>query len=296
MNLTWTYTNQSPALIKDFLKEQGVSRGLLARAKQEGSITVNGTEQIVLYALQFGDELTVCFPDEGSHPKIATSNQPIAILYEDEHFLAVNKPAGVASIPSNLHPVDTMANRVKGYFEKIQPNNCIPHLVTRLDRDTTGVMLFAKHRLAHAWLDKLLRAKQVKKTYQAIVQNSSQIQKYGMIDYPIGRTSDSIITRCVTPTGKVALTEYWLEKEMDDSALVRIRLHTGRTHQIRVHFEAIGATLIGDGLYGGRVEPPLERQALHCRSITFIHPVTAKEIVIQSPLPQDMCEWLEIHS
>ena len=296
MNLTWTYTNQSPALIKDFLKEQGVSRGLLARAKQEGSITVNGTEQIVLYALQFGDELTVCFPDEGSHPKIATSNQPIAILYEDEHFLAVNKPAGVASIPSNLHPIDTMANRVKGYFEKIQPNNCIPHLVTRLDRDTTGVMLFAKHRLAHAWLDKLLRAKQVKKTYQAIVQNGSQLQPHGMIDYPIGRTSDSIITRCVTPAGKLALTEYWLEKEMNDSVLVRIRLHTGRTHQIRVHFEAIGATLIGDGLYGGRVEYPLERQALHCYSITFIHPVTSKEIVIQSSLPQDMCEWLEIHS
>ena len=219
----------------------------------------------------------------------------LTFLYEDEYLLIINKPVGTASIPSKLHPDHSMANRVKGYYKRRGYADQITHVVTRLDRDTTGVMMFAKHRVVHAWMDQALREKTIQKKYLALVHDTSTLEEHGFIDAPIGRNEGSIINRCVSEDGKPSLTEYWKKDTLDGAELVEILLHTGRTHQIRVHFSWLGAPLVGDDLYGGLKDELLDRQALHCHSLTFIHPMTKKELIIEAPLPKDMSQWVEAH-
>lgn len=280
-------------MMRSFLQEKGITKTFLAHVKRQGKLLINGREEIVLKDLHPGDVLTMVIPPEGEHETVVPSTIPLDILYEDDYFLIINKPAATASIPSQLHPDQSMANRVKGYYLSQRTSDCVTHVVTRLDRDTTGVMMFAKHRVVHAWMDQALRQKTIEKTYRAIITKSSQILEHGLIDAPIGRTADSIINRCVTPEGKPSLTEYWLEEVYESSELVKIRLHTGRTHQIRVHFSYMGAPLLGDDLYGGEKIMPLVRQALHCSSLSFTHPMTNKRLTIEAPLPADMQQWIE---
>ena len=231
-------------------------------------------------------------PPEGEHETVVPSHIPLDILFEDDYLLIVNKPQGTASIPSQLHPDQSMANRVKGYLQSTRTQDCVTHVVTRLDRDTTGVMMFAKHRVVHAWMDQALRNKTIQKTYHAIVSKQDVLKEHDLIDAPIGRTDDSIINRCVRPDGKPSLTEYWLEETYQHSQLVKIRLHTGRTHQIRVHFSWLGCPLLGDDLYGGEKSEPLVRQALHCSQLDFVHPMTGEKMCVKAPLPTDMAEWI----
>ena len=234
-------------------------------------------------------------PPSGEHETVIPSEVPIDILYEDDYLLIINKPVGTASIPSKLHPDHSMANRVKGYYKRRGYADQITHVVTRLDRDTTGVMMFAKHRVVHAWMDQALRDKTIEKKYLAIVHDTATLEEHGMIDAPIGRHEGSIINRCVSEDGKPSLTEYWKKETLVGANLVEILLHTGRTHQIRVHFSWMGAPLVGDDLYGGVKDEILDRQALHCHSLTFIHPMTKKEITVVAPLPKDMDEWIKAH-
>lgn len=292
MILTWSFSEEQPKMMRTFLQEKGITKTFLAHVKRQGKLLINGREEIVLRYLSPGDVLTMVIPPEGEHETVIPSQIPLDILYEDDYLLIVNKPPQTASIPSQLHPDQSMANRVKGYYLTQRTDDQVTHVVTRLDRDTTGVMMFAKHRVVHAWMDQALRNKTLEKTYVAIVTKSDALQQHGMIDAPIGRTEDSIINRCVTPDGKPSLTEYWVEESYDDSQLVRIRLHTGRTHQIRVHFSWMGSPLIGDDLYGGVKEDPLMRQALHCQSLTFMHPKSGEPITVVAPLPADMAEWV----
>lgn len=294
IDLKWKICIEEPMLVKTFLRQQGISKRLLVQIKQDGYMKQNGKPCIAIDWLQNEDFLEIGIPSEGEHETTLSSEIPIEILFEDDFFLVVNKPYGVASIPSRLHPDLSMANRVKGYYKRQGYENCIPHVVTRLDRDTSGVMLFAKHRLSHAWMDQQLRMKQLKKTYQAILTGTILKESHGWLDFPIGRCEDSIITRCVDSAGKPSLTEYFLEKSFQNSQLVKIQLHTGRTHQIRVHFTHIGAPLMGDDLYGGEVNDMLSRQALHCASIEFIHPLTKVLHHIQAPLPKDMNDWIHL--
>lgn len=155
--------------------------------------------------------------------------------------------------------------------------------------------MFAKHRVVHAWMDQALRDKTIEKKYLAIVHDTAALEDHGMIDAPIGRHEGSIINRCVSEDGKPSLTEYWKKETLVGANLVEILLHTGRTHQIRVHFSWMGAPLVGDDLYGGVKDEILDRQALHCHSLTFIHPMTKKEITVVAPLPKDMDEWIKAH-
>lgn len=291
MIFKWKYENEQLIQVKSFLKQQGISRGLLAQVKfHGGKIEVNGHEVNAVYKLGKNDIVKVTVPDDEGTPNILPSDLPIDIVFEDDHFLIVNKPAGVASIPSNVHPKDTMANRVKGYFIQKQYSNKVIHIVTRLDRDTSGLMFFAKHRYAHALIDQALRDKEVIKKYTAVVSGRLK-QTHGYIDAPIARTSDSIITRRVHESGKAALTEYWVKKEYSDSSLVDIQLHTGRTHQIRVHFSWMGLPLISDTLYGGKENPWIKRQALHCRELTFYHPFLEETVTITAEYPEDFRAW-----
>ncbi|NEW61887.1 RluA family pseudouridine synthase [Granulicatella sp. zg-ZJ] len=291
MYFEWTYEKEVEISLKAFLKAHDISRRLLAKVKfHGGQLLVNGKEETVRYVLKNGDCIRMVIPKEEAQPNVIPVFLPIDILYEDEHVLAVNKPAGVASIPSYLHPKYSMANRVKGYFVQNNNEHQVIHIVTRLDKDTSGVMLFAKHQFAHGQLDKQLRAGQVDKQYIAIAQQSDELFEYGVIDAPIGRVPDSIMTRQVIAdgSGKEARTEYWLYARGYNMSVYKIKLHTGRTHQIRVHFTHKKATLIGDDLYGGRMDTSLQRQALHCEKLVFKHPFSDEIITCHAPMPKDM--------
>lgn len=276
--------------LREFLKAQGISKGLLAKIKfQGGKIFVNGKIENVLYPVAIGDRIKVEIPAEAPHETVFLDDQPLAILYEDAHFLVVDKPANVASIPSQYHPNGTMANRVKNYYVKNHYENQVIHIVTRLDRDTTGIMLLAKHGFAHSLLDQELRQKKVEKIYTAYVSGQvEELAEHGEISGNIARDLTSLLKRTVVSVGgKEALTEYWVEKRNHQFAKVKIQLHTGRTHQIRVHFAHLGCPLVGDELYGGSTES-LTRQGLHCGALTFWHPFKQELLTIESPLPQDL--------
>ncbi|MDE1547966.1 RluA family pseudouridine synthase [Jeotgalibaca caeni] len=290
----WQYDGEQEILLRTFLRNQGFSKRLLAEVKfHGGQMWLNGEEQTVRAWVKKGDFIKVLVPDEGEHETTVPSDVPITILYEDDHFLIVNKPAGVASIPSRQQPNLSMANRVKGYYQRQGYKDQVIHIVTRLDRDTTGNMLFAKNAYTHALMDQQLRAKTVEKIYYAILAETNALpETHGLIDAPIGRTDDSIINRMVREDGKPALTEYWIEEQYPEGDLIRLKLHTGRTHQIRVHLTHAGSPLLGDDLYGGRLDPLIDRQALHCKELSFLHPFTKEVLKIESELPPDFQDWI----
>lgn len=294
MKFNWIYESSEKQQVKTFLRTKGISRGLLAKIKfQGGKIEVNYREENAVHYLKDKDRVDITIPDEKGHETTVPIDIPIDIVYEDEHILVVNKPFGVASIPSRDHPKGTMANRVKGYYVRENYIDQVIHIVTRLDRDTTGLMLFAKHGYAHALLDKELQSKKLHKKYVCLVNGKIAAKTHGTIEAPIGRPEDSIIRRIVHPKGKTALTEYWVKESYDNATLVDVQLHTGRTHQIRVHFAHIGYPLMGDDLYGGEKNQWVKRQALHCCELDFIHPFTQKKITIKSKYPEDISEWLK---
>lgn len=290
MRFTWTFEKEQPQQIKYFLKEKGVSKGLFAKIKfRGGNILVNDEVQNARFYLTNGDNITIEIPAEGEHETVVPDDAGLDIVYEDAHLLIVNKPSGVASIPAQYHPVGTMVNRVKYHYCSQHYEDRVVHVVTRLDRDTSGLMLFARHGFAHARLDQQLRKKQIMKCYQALVSDPrNSLKAHDFICSPIGRDTSSLIKRQVTIEGKEAMTEYWLNKRTKDYSLVDIKLHTGRTHQIRVHFDSLGCPLLGDDLYGGVLDAGVTRQALHCRSLSFQHPFTDEILHFEQPLPEDM--------
>lgn len=286
----WKYDGTEILLLRTFLKKQGISKKLLAKIKfQGGKIYVNNQEKNVLFSLKSHDKVTVVIPDEEGHETLLADDEPLDIVYEDDHLLVINKPAGTASIPAQYHPRGTMANRVKAYYVRQEYANQVVHVVTRLDKDTSGLMLFAKHGFAHAKLDQELRNKTLIKKYQALVSGEiNTLKVHDTINLPIVRDLDSLIKRKTDEAGQIASTEYWLNKRNEQIALVNIQLHTGRTHQIRVHFSAVGCPLLGDDLYGGRMDLGMNRQALHCCALTFKHPFTGKLLAFSLPLASDM--------
>lgn len=273
--------------VKTFLKKHEVSKGLLAKIKfRGGDIRINDVQQNATYLLDIGDKVTIDIPAEEGFETLEAVKRDLQIVYEDDHFLVLDKPSGVASIPSVNHS-NTMANFVKAYYILQDYENQQVHIVTRLDRDTSGLMLFAKHGYAHARLDKQLQKKSIEKRYFALVKGDGVLESEGEIIAPIARDEDSIITRRVAKGGKYAHTSYRIVQSFGNIHLVDIRLHTGRTHQIRVHFSHIGFPLLGDDLYGGSLEDGITRQALHCHSLTFYNAFFEKNIQLESPIPED---------
>lgn len=213
----------------------------------------------------------------------------INVLYEDDFVLVVNKPAGVEIHPSVKGQRGTLANGVAAYFEATsQPVRVRP--LHRLDKETTGPVLFAKNEFAQAVLEKSLREKEIDREYVAISEGVIS-GKSGKIDLPIGQDRHHSTRRRVSETGETALTFYEVAERFAEHTLVRLKLETGRTHQIRVHLSAIGHPIAGDGMYGGH-RTYIDRQALHGEKLSWAHPWTGDRQSVRAPLPDDMAKAL----
>ncbi|WP_071393925.1 RluA family pseudouridine synthase [Bacillus tuaregi] len=285
--LKWEIDNQDAGkMVKKFLKEKCISKTALTDIKFKGGrIDINGKEVNVRYYLQADDHLTVHFPIEEPSTGLRGENIPLNILYEDDYVMVVNKPFEMNTIPSREHPTGSLANALIGYFQKIGLQ-ATTHIVTRLDRNTSGLVLIAKHRHVHHLLSNEQKAGRVKRVYEAFAEGILK-EKTGKIEVPIGRKVNSIIEREVRQDGQYALTHYQVIQSYSRFTWLRLQLETGRTHQIRVHLSFIGHPLVGDELYGGQLNL-MERQALHCWKLIFVHPILGKQLEFTAPLPSDM--------
>ncbi|MCA1059473.1 RluA family pseudouridine synthase [Rossellomorea aquimaris] len=277
-------------LMREFLMDQQISKRTLTSVKFDGgSITINGKEENVRYPLSSGDLLKVSFPVEKPSKTLVAEDIPLSILYEDNDVLVVDKPWGMKTIPTKDEPTGSLANAILGYFE-VKDIMSTVHIVTRLDKDTSGLVLVAKHRHVHHLFSLQQKEREIQRTYEAFAEGELDIS--GMIEERIGRKSDSIIEREVRSDGQFALTHYRVVEQFLDFAHIELRLETGRTHQIRVHMSFIGHPLAGDDLYGGSVKL-IGRQALHCRRLHFFHPIRKSWLSLEVPMPSDMRALLD---
>lgn len=290
-HLEWIIKNEEAGmLVFDFVKAKKISKRALTDIKfNGGDILVNAEHVTVRHKLKEGDVLTVIFPEEERGSGLHADEVPFDFVYEDQHCLVINKPPFVPSIPSREHIRGTLANGLIHYYEK----NNIPstiHIVNRLDKDTSGLMLVAKHRFAHSLFSAQQKNKEIHRFYEAVVHGVIK-QNSGTISSPIGRKKDSIIEREVCIDGQEAVTHYQVVQRLNDKTHVRLVLETGRTHQIRVHMSSIGHPLCGDQLYGGN-ENEIKRQALHSSQLTFWHPLLEKQLKFKAEMPKDMNKLL----
>ena len=254
-----------------------LSASCFKKAKYSGGILLDGTPVTARHILEAGSVLTIVIPDTASDG-IVSADLPINVLYEDEDILAVDKKAGMPVHPSVRHYDDTLANAVMYYYRK----RGVPftfRVLTRLDIDTTGVVLIAKNAAAAG----KFAACSPEKTYFAVTVGCPT-PKAGEINAPIAR-DEGIMKRKIDASGKPSLTRYETLCTENGLSLVRCTPVTGRTHQIRVHLSHIDCPLYGDYLYG--TEIPSERTRLHCSCVSFVHPMTGKDMRIVSPLPDD---------
>lgn len=265
--------------LRNFLRQRGYSLKMLVRLKEEG-LAVNGGFHRLIDPVREGDHIEIRCPAEEKN-LVPNGNLKIDILYEDEDMIVFDKPADILIHPAGRGFDDALGN----YFAYLYPDK-IFRPVGRLDRNTTGLSLTAKHKLSAV---KLQTA--VQKTYFAIVEGEIAA-KSGVIDAPLLRIPGDKIRRKVDEAGQRAITHFTFRKRLRGHSFVEISLETGRTHQIRAHFSYLGHPLAGDSLYGGQTDQ-IKRQALHCGRMEFIHPVTERKMRLTSALPSDMAVLLK---
>ena len=286
--------NSQNATIKYFLKNKGYSSGnLIALKKDPSGILVNSQPAHVNQLLHPGDTLTINIIEETSSEKINPVNLPLDIVYEDEDLMVINKAAGMPIHPSVNNYDTSVANALAWYFEQ-KGSPFIFRCINRLDKDTSGLTIVAKHFVSAGILSEMASTKTItglQREYLAIVRGSLT-PPTGTIDVPIGRKPGSVIERMVDfEKGERAVTHYRLLEEVNGHSLVALKLETGRTHQIRIHMGHIGFPLIGDYLYNPDREF-IGRQALHSHKLQFTHPITGKDMTFTSPVPRDMQDVL----
>lgn len=287
--LNWT-VDEEGILLRTFLQNKSISKRALTDIKFAGGfILVNGAEVNVRHMLKAGDAVRVVFPREAPSDSMKAEQIMLQLLYEDEVLLAIGKPAGMNTIPSREHPDGSLAAGLLGLYEE-RGIAATAHIVTRLDRDTSGIVLAAKNRYTHHLLSEMQKKKRVDRLYDAFAEGVFS-KETGTVDAPIGRCNDSIIKRTVRPDGQMARTGYRVLKQHADFAHIQVKPETGRTHQIRVHMAHIGHPLAGDDLYGGHLQQ-IKRQALHCGYLSFMHPLTGEQVRIAMPIPDDMKKML----
>jgi 23S rRNA pseudouridine1911/1915/1917 synthase len=291
VQISWSNDEMDSYGIKAFLGQHGVSHRMYNELKRNGQVLINQQLQPLDYKIMPHDKVTVIFPPEVSDDEVAFSNAPLDIVFEDTNWLVVNKPAGLTSVPGPSNRIDTLVNRIKGYLKQQGSIDLRPHLITRLDRFTPGLVLVAKHRLANSLANQLVARHAIDKKYYALVSGEIS-DNHEIVDLPIGRPGQAF-RREVMENGQQAQTEYWVVQRYSNFTWLRLKLHTGRTHQIRVHMTALCHPLLGDELYAGPLDYGIERQALHAYYLKFKDPLTQQEREFTLPLPADMQHVIE---
>ncbi len=276
-------------------RELGISTALLKHLKfLDHGICVGGERVTVRYVLREGDLLTLAVEDTASGQTATPTDLPLPVLYEDENCVVPNKPADMPTHPSCGHREDTVANALAfRYREQGIPFVFRP--VNRLDRNTSGILLIGRNRIAAAKLSEAMRKGQIRKAYLAILEGVPK-KEGGLIRTYIRRTEKSVILRENCEEGQggdLALTRYRVLLRSDTHALVCAAPLTGRTHQLRVHFSGIGCPILGDDLYGS-TSPLMERHALHSCALIFPRVGDGAPITVRSPLPEDMARAAEL--
>ncbi|MDT8900483.1 RluA family pseudouridine synthase [Anaeroselena agilis] len=282
---------EQPAQLSKLLRRLNFSLTLRRKLKRTpDAIRVNGRPVPWQTAVTPGDVITISWPDEST---IAPLSLPLAISYEDEHLLVVDKPAGLLVHPASGTPEPTLANAIVHHLRTLGEPGAF-HPVHRLDRNTSGLILIAKNPYVQHLLSSE-NAKPIERSYLALV-TGHPLPPAGVIDAPVGRLPGSIIERTVCPDGKTAATIYETVTTAGPHSVVRLRLLTGRTHQIRVHLAHLGHPILGDDLYGGSTAL-IARPALHAAALAFSHPIGGERISLSSALPPDMAQLLDkLHS
>lgn len=276
--------------IEFFLKSKGYSRHIIIQIRDAGGIEVDGLHAITPQILKQGETLHIHLEEMESSARIVPTDLPFPIVYEDEDIMVINKPSNMPIHPSQGNFENTLANAAAWYFQQ-KKEAFVYRVINRLDRDTTGLLIIAKHALSACILSQMSSRREIHREYLAIA--AGKVDEKGTICAPIGRADDSTVLRCVDEkNGDYACTHYQrlLYHKESDCSLVRLRLETGRTHQIRVHMKHIGHPLPGDFLYNPDYRL-MHRQPLHSCHLDFRHPITGKAMHFEAEVPGDM-QWI----
>lgn len=281
-------TSQS---IVQILRENGISGRTLKKIRRgAGRIIYNGQTVQQQERIQGPATLIVDFKPEQVDPRVEQSSLPIKVLSEDQLFLALNKDAHTSSVPGPANSTTTLANRALGYGQHQTPP-FVPHILTRLDYDTSGIVLFAKSNFVQSLVQGQIAQHTMKKEYLAVVSGHLP-KKHGMINLPLRKESFESARRIVAQDGKPSKTEYWVQEYLSNATVIKVHLHTGRTHQIRAHFAHLGFPLIGDELYGGPTNL-IQRQLLHAVRLELVNPFTHQSQIFSAPIPNDFCQIIK---
>jgi len=277
--------------------QQGdISRNSVEKLIADGSIRVNDKNVKANYKVKLNDCIRIVLP-EPEALDIAAEDIPIEIVYEDDDLAVINKPQGMVVHPAPGHYSGTLVNGLMYHLKNLSSINGIlrPGIVHRLDMNTSGLMLVAKNDKSHNFLAKCLKEHSINRIYFALVEGNIKDDS-GVIDAPLGRSEKDRKKRTVTyKNSKNAVTNYWVEKRYGKYTLIKLKLETGRTHQIRVHMKHIGHPVVGDDVYGSKTNRfLLNGQLLHSKSIGFVHPSTGEYMEFESELPDYFQKVLKI--
>jgi 23S rRNA pseudouridine1911/1915/1917 synthase len=279
----YTIQENDKSVKEILINELNFSRRLCVKMEENEKILLNERPVRLKKRVYIDDVLSIYFEDE-KEDEYDPVEMPLKILYEDESVLVVDKPPFMVVHPTKSHFYDTLANGLRFYFNSHNIRSKI-RIVNRLDMNTSGIVIIAKNSFIHNELSKQMKENTVEKYYYAIAEGTI-IQDKGTIDAPITRLNDEDIMRVVDPSGKESITHYEVIDRLDDMTFLRLKLETGRTHQIRVHLKHVRHPIVGDSLYN-KESNLINRQALHCSEMIFTHPITKKRINIKADLPED---------
>lgn len=269
--------------INDIMKSCGFSSRVISTIKRKGELLLNDKPVRFVDKANAGDIIEAILPEE--HIDTIATEGPLDIVYEDSEVLIVNKPPFLVTHPTNDYQENTLANYIADYFKKTGQNVKI-RFVNRLDRDTTGLVIVAKNKFVHHYIQSRMKSDEINKSYIAYVENTIKDTE-GTIDLPIHRPTKESIERVVDAQGQPSITHYKVLETYPNATKVECRLETGRTHQIRVHMKAIGNPLIGDPLYNPDGLDLLNRQALHAKKLEIVLPKSGK-MEFNAELPEDL--------